>query len=533
MLALDSGASAPASTILRGHEVDVCSVCFICPLRHGRALLFSGDADGHIVAWDGAPFHSPLTRWRAHDGGVLAILSARADDEGGAQDGAPAGTASPAPGEHAVRCGQAELGSAPLRFFSQGRDGCIHEWEWRLRHGGAGPGTGAEAGDPLAILDECDASHTHESARGDGNPSARSMPVKLSTMRVGFGTFCRAHISALALPPTARGALLVAPAIDAAKLEVWSIGGRADGSVQSVALLSVPEAAARAASMALRRPADAGGDELDAPGSILRGMQWQTGMVTCTLLLRWRGPAADPAAARSPAIPANYGREPEAQDATPRARARAKGRLSAQLSAAHGQSAPESSAPPQPLSPPTTPISVLVAASFESGVIYILRGSQGGAETAPSEVLVALPVCRDPLLTFALRSDEAGGAAAGAGAFVSVFWLDIEAGGAAVTHRVALASPGAGVSLALGRHAGPGEECIAIGCWDSTVRIVVAPGRLGGDRAGDSAGGCGGRTAEAALVLRRGTAAIHSLALTEGALAAGDQRGRVGVYEVC
>ena len=138
-------------------------------------------------------------------------------------------------------------------------------------------------------------------------------------------------------------------------------------------------------------------------------------------------------------------------------------------------------------------------------------GANGGAEGATegaTEALVVLPVCRDPLLCFALRSDEAGGAAAGAAAFVFIFQLDVGARSGCVTRRVPLAAPGAS-ACALLREPGPVGERVAFGCWDHTVRILALD-------------------ADGVDVLRGHRASVFAVAAGEGgALASADKDGRV------
>jgi hypothetical protein len=336
--------------------------------------------------------------------------------------------------------------------------------------------------------------------------------------------------------------------------------------------LAVPPTAARRAAAALGRTdvdveagADAGEEAGASGSSVLDQLKGSTGMAMCATLMprsaarerkrEWererereheleRDGALRASAVPPSAASAAVGLAPVA------APSQRRGRLSHALDAlasASTSASPATAAAPAPLSPvppAAPPPYVLVAACFENGSIFVLRAREAretreadaadvaeaaaaarfgcappaAAETddagGATEAVVVLPVCRDPLLCFALRSDEAGGAAAGAAAFVFIFELDVAAGGGRVTRRVPLAAPGASACALLAREHGGGSERVAFGCWDHTVRVVA----LDDD----------GEGTEGVEVLRGHRASVYAVAAgAGGVLASADKDGRV------
>ena len=132
-------------------------------------MLLSGATDGVVAAWDVEFSTAFAPAWVAHTGGILAL---RADEA-----------------------------RARGAFWSHGRDGCVHGWEW-VRGAGAGAGVRARTDAVNSGRDDVDG--------GGGDPDdqvtreARELlsdmivvgpppamrAVKMFTFLVGFGGFC-------------------------------------------------------------------------------------------------------------------------------------------------------------------------------------------------------------------------------------------------------------------------------------------------------------------------------------------------------
>jgi hypothetical protein len=187
--------------VLRGHASEVTALAFLPPpppppalppLPRGGAtpllILVSGAADGTLGVWDAAAGASTgaLSRaWRAHTGGVVGIAA------------------------DARR-------AAPPRFWSHGRDGCIHLWELASAAPAAPaaattPTTGDVWDEAMALLGDLVLGEGRglEGGAQQGAPLAHPprqaewTPRKLQTLRVGFGSFCAASFLLVPPPPLA------------------------------------------------------------------------------------------------------------------------------------------------------------------------------------------------------------------------------------------------------------------------------------------------------------------------------------------
>lgn len=73
---MESGSAPPQPrAILRGHGSQVHAAVFVRSPDSGAGSglrLFTGDADGFVVAWDPAVLR-PKAVWRAHDKAILGI----------------------------------------------------------------------------------------------------------------------------------------------------------------------------------------------------------------------------------------------------------------------------------------------------------------------------------------------------------------------------------------------------------------------------------------------------------------------------
>ena len=217
----------PTPVVLRGHSSSATALGWL-----ERRLLVSGGADGLAQAWDAAPFCAPAAPpWRAH--GADARAGASAGAGAGAGAGLLAVLADPrgvgvgedgGVGLGARRCATERAGEdahgaspppppppppllpkqRPLHFWTQGRDGDVHEWAWPALAAARGDGGAAEPALDLALLDDL------LPRRGSGAPTALAEaaidaaveaarpPQRLSTISVGFGSFCRIHMAAAA-----------------------------------------------------------------------------------------------------------------------------------------------------------------------------------------------------------------------------------------------------------------------------------------------------------------------------------------------
>ena len=282
---------------LRSHAGEVQALLFLDYL--GSPLLLSGASDGTVAAWD-ARFSTQLLAWTAHTGGLLALRAA------------PLG---------------------PAHFFSHGRDGCVHAWQWKgaaaLAGSDGGGGPRDELEEQLAALAGA------AGGGGSGGSAPLQLPTRLFTLRVGFGGFCGMSLLAVggaAAAPLQRarreggggggsghhglslreieareeeeeevgeanvGAgeaqpllLAAAPSLDAASIELFDCRGEGAGGL--VARARMCEADASAATAALlegtadARPQLAPGEKEEDEGSALADLRKRPGMPTCLALL--------------------------------------------------------------------------------------------------------------------------------------------------------------------------------------------------------------------------------------------------------
>ena len=185
-----------ASYTLRSHSASVTSICFLdfAQREFGtRWCLATGDSDGNIIVWDSEPFFDQLAQWYGHDGGILALL----------QDP------------------RKERNSGPcLKFWSQGRDGCLHLWEWMV----------VIENDNETSLFLDDLIDTLPLGAGNSNSShssavklATPLPNKITTIRTGFGSFCRSDILKWKVRDQ-EITYLLSPSVNSAEIEVWEVG---------------------------------------------------------------------------------------------------------------------------------------------------------------------------------------------------------------------------------------------------------------------------------------------------------------------
>lgn len=392
---------AEVSFTLRSHSSSVTSICFVEIAKNrevaenfgSKWCLATGDADGNLIVWDSEPFFDQLAHWCAHDGGILALLP---DPRRGS--------------------------SAPsLRFWSQGRDGCLHLWEWMIAIDSSHE-TSLFLDD---LLDSSALGKSSTNTRSSALALATPLPNKISTIRTGFGSFCRSDL--LLWNNNDRETLyIVSPTVNATEIEVWEVGPlvvstslptcSVDPLIDNVGRFAVPLSAVSEAAAVLSKSSD--GSEDEAQGTLLDAMKAQTGMVMCATFLH----------------------NQRAQSVVTH-----KEKSSAEL---------------------------LIAVCYESGSIFILQchTCHQEDESAKVKALITLPICKDPLLSFALFIDDSGGAAVGSGSFIYVFSLDVAEGKGAVTHRLPLAAPGSNATLLL--RFSSGRDGISFGCWDSTVRCI-------------------------------------------------------------
>jgi hypothetical protein len=585
-----SRSDAPIS-VLRGHEAEVHALCHVRLYPRGPKVLVSGSADGTVIVWDplvhqqGSANSSGnsgmLVRWTAHTGGVLELATegaagAARDDEGEEDDEQTAGV-----------------------FWSQGRDGCIHQWSWQGMPGISAPAARDSADDVLAFLADLlpPSSSSTSSSSLAATPASAALatvaststvriPRRIRTLKVGYGNFCRMSVllgsaqatgakartgagtgagtagaapsvllsrsslheeddAEAAMASAPKSVWLLAPAIDSGKLLLYSCsleaGAQEEEAVQGkrgsrlVSAIAVPREAARAAARALGRKLQ-GAEEGEEGASMLNQLMNQTGMAThCKLvalpsalqlqLQRRAAPSASAASASAADSPSSRDLSRAADsvvaaaayqnaDGTPRhpdadslaELLRRAPSTAAKQKAAAAQAAAATQATQQDPLP-------LVAASFENGCLYILDvlpqsavSTSGGNEVsvdadadAASGVRVALllPVCREPLMTFALSplkqetgSDRSASCTAvlgssGSSLFVARLSLhreDDRDGSSSPLHghgqllrRIALASPGVSVSLAVSLARNNGDVAL-VGGWDGSLHIIPLSG---------------------------------------------------------
>jgi len=380
---------------LRSHSASVTSICFLdfAQREFGtRWCLATGDSDGNIIVWDSEPFFDQLAQWYGHDGGILALL----------QDP------------------RKERNSGPcLKFWSQGRDGCLHLWEWMVV-------IEKDNGTSLFLDDLIDTlplgSGNFNSSHSSAVKLATPLPNKITTIRTGFGSFCRSDILKWKVKDQ-EIIYILSPSVNSAEIEVWEVGSQSmstsmlssEPSIINVGQFAVPPSAVSEAAAVLRTRCD--GSEDQSQGTLLEAMKAQSGMCTCAIFLH--------------------------------------NQFTHEVTNKNGNS-----------------VDLLISVCYESGSIFILKCHTSHQEDESSvTALVTLPVCKDPLLSFSLLRDDSGGAAVGSGAFVYVFSLDIALGKGVVTHRLPLAAPGSNASLLM-RFVPRGQEGFVFGCWDSTIRCI-------------------------------------------------------------
>jgi hypothetical protein len=304
------------------------------------------------------------------------------------------------------------------RFWSHGRDGCIHQWEFELpaprNHAASGDDPLGEALDLLgdllpatqgphgaSVLPAAAAGGSDDDV-GDGGGDAW-LPRKVRTLRVGFGGFC--GMALLGVPGAARGGgredeahrvFLAAPAVDSSCVEVYDARAGA-----LLAALTLPAAAAAAACEALLKGTSAEGQwsEESLPGDVMR----RPGMLTALALLEDEGveggaaneqsavaPAAEPApapvvapvAARPASAPVAAGGSASGLRAALRESA-SPNLPTLPLQTPQPMPQPPTPPPPPPPSPPAT-AGLLVLATFETGAIFVLREARSVVTVAPA-----------------------------------------------------------------------------------------------------------------------------------------------------
>ena len=154
-----------SSTLLRAHSGEIHALCFIRVRSdaNNNVVILSGATDGTIATWDAEFSTSYSPAWVAHSGGLLAL---RADET-------------------------RSRGS----FWSHGRDGCIHAWEWTNAETTTSSGALVDSDD-----DDSDNEGTRRQFFNDlmNTVSSLSLPppphapraMKIFTFCVGFGGFC-------------------------------------------------------------------------------------------------------------------------------------------------------------------------------------------------------------------------------------------------------------------------------------------------------------------------------------------------------
>ena len=152
-----------SSTLLRAHAGEVHALCFIrvrSDDAHNNVVILSGATDGTIASWD-AEFNTAYSPpWVAHSGGLLAL---RADET-------------------------RSRGS----FWSHGRDGCVHAWEWTTNVeetsivGGDDDDDDSDNEGTRFLNDLLNVSSLSPPALHAPPPRA----IKIFTFCVGFGGFC-------------------------------------------------------------------------------------------------------------------------------------------------------------------------------------------------------------------------------------------------------------------------------------------------------------------------------------------------------
>lgn len=417
---------------LRTHGAEVQALAFMdAPTPGSPLLLLSGSSDGTVVVWD-AVFHTQLLAWTAHTGGLLAL---RADAVRGA-------------------------------FWSHGRDGCIHQWRFPEEGGAASCGTVGAAGDAasssaaidsdalalaeaLTLLGDVVAAPTQPC----GPRSAQlRVPIKVQTLRVGFGGFCslallhrgrdgsfrrdlrgcdagaewsegapralppgRRSLHALAAeedvpralaveevaphPAASAGTLfLAAPSLDCSSVEVWDAWRG-----ERLAVVRVPADAARAAAEALL--AGTGASTEWSEDTIAGDLMRRAGAPLCLALIP--DPRADVtaeaavtlvAAAVAAAAPAPSLAEYTNADGSPRHPTAQpspgqRGALRALLASGGPSAAPPPA--PEPSRDDGPACGVLVVASFETGAVFVLRPRRAEGGDACADAAAACGVAVD------------------------------------------------------------------------------------------------------------------------------------------
>jgi len=410
-------ASSLENITLRSHSTSVTSISFLKFAQDiDFFLLVTGDQEGSIILWDSDPYYDQLASWRAHDGGILALL--------------------PDP--------RKKLYNTPcLLFWSQGRDGCIHLWEWEVIF----PSSSKVENDSSFLDDLLDTKVSISTFTSAKMMLVSPLPNKLETIRSGFGSFCCADILYKEIDDDNENVYILSPTINATEIEVWKVGISMNQNLSSkerettfqsasasasssssssfivcVGQFAVPSFAVSEAAAILGSKADTSEDE-KTQGTIMEEMKGRSGMVMCAKFLHHQISSSN-------------------------------------KSLDH----------------------LLLAVCFESGSIFVLKCQSKYQEEIETEietktlkenvtVLVTLPICKDTLLSFSLFQDDTGGAAVGSGSFIFIFSLDVTSGKGEVNRKISLASPGSNSSILL--QFPNNRNYFAFGCWDSSIRYVT------------------------------------------------------------
>lgn len=436
--------STTDTSVLRSHTGDVLSLCY---LPYGSTyVLLSGGSDGTCIVWDGV-YHTQLLSWIPHTGGVLSLQ---------ALPGSP---------------------SSHGDFISQGRDGCVHFWEW---------------------------ADDEEEDAGSGSEMERVIhtPTKLRTVHVDFGGFCPVSILHLGLKANKKvlhglhdleaeenaspSLLLLASASHATcGIDVWCFThgntSLVDKLCRPIATISVGvEDAIEAARALLEENLDSTTQRND--------ILTKAGTPTCISLLHdvWTSfvphyivPSLKSSFIPVPANTSSVYTNPDGSPVHPEA----PGGLRGMLDICKVQVKEEIS--PFMIDSAMTPF--LLVSSYESGSLFVLKPKPSGE----SETLILFPLSKHAILTFTLCPDESDtdtllGVAGTSGPLLYTFALYPKEKRGVVLGKIPLSSPGASacVSYPLGSRLDKvkNNNTFFVGCWDGTVKCVFlakADGSLG------------------------------------------------------
>ena len=344
--------------ILRAHTTEVHALLFLAIRNHSqnlsptslslstnsvvRTVLISGSIDGTIVVWD-TTYYQQLCSWYGHSGGILHFVTMPPYTTNETDI-----LSSSSANESASLSLSLKLSSSSSYgiFFSQGRDGCIHQWKLTFIDNNIPSNLNSNQtitnNDSLAFLDDLiPTSDTKKLSSSMTIPSSSIKPSfsfhyeKIKTIRMGFGTFCRINI--LSLPHNALNTdkqhteqifnhnhhhktklqlheeeeqdnelslveqhsntntntdetiFIIGPSLDAAKLSVWDVSGSNTIECPEVCLpiaISPEDAMKVSQTLGRKQPNSANSsDSIETNTDILQGLFRQSGMVMCTKLI--------------------------------------------------------------------------------------------------------------------------------------------------------------------------------------------------------------------------------------------------------